>query len=67
MAAVIALLLSALIVFGIVTIFAFPIIWALNTLFQLAIPYTWQTVLSVVVLSLVLGPSSRYIEKKKDS
>lgn len=67
MAAIFALLFTALIVFGIITIFfAIPIIWALNTLFQLAIPYTWQTVLSVVVLTLVLGPSSRYI-KKKDS
>lgn len=66
MAAIFALLFTALIVFGIVTIFAIPVIWALNTLFQLAIPYTWQTVLSVVVLTLVLGPSSRYI-KKKDS
>lgn len=67
MAAVIAVLMGLLVVFGILTIFAIPIIWALNTLFQLAIPYTWQTVISVVILTLVLGPSSRYIDKKKDS
>ena len=61
-----AVMFGLLAVFGILTIFAIPVIWALNTLFQLAIPYTWQTVLSVVILTLVFGPSSRYI-KKKDS
>lgn len=62
-----AIMFGLLAVFGILTIFAIPVIWALNTLFQLAIPYTWQTVLSVVILALMVGPSSRYIEKKKDS
>lgn len=49
-------------VFGIfifiaILVVPFLAIWSLNTLFALAIPYTWETWLSVVVLSTILKPA----------
>ncbi len=54
--AAILLLIVALVVVVIV-LSPLAIIWALNTLFLLAIPYNFWTWLAVVVLLLLLGGS----------
>ena len=51
-------LVIALIIFG-----PFALIWALNTLFALSIPYTFWTWLASLVISTIFGKSNIKVNK----
>ena len=51
-------LVIALLIFG-----PFALIWALNTLFALSIPYTFWTWLASLVISTIFGKSNIKINK----
>lgn len=50
-------LLLALLVVAAIIIIPFAGIWALNTLFALAIAYTWKTWLAALILILIISQS----------
>ena len=51
-------LVIALLIFG-----PFALIWALNTLFALSIPYTFWTWLASLVISTIFGKSNIKVNK----
>lgn len=63
-------LVAILSVSVLITLFVYPIIialatiWALNTLFNLRIPYDFWTILAVMILMWVMGAIKIKFEKK---
>jgi len=52
-----AYLIIFLMVVCFVLLFPYAVVWSLNTLFGLMIPYTWQTWLAAFVLTSVVSGS----------
>lgn len=51
------------VILALIVLAPFAVIWALNTLFALAIPYTFWTWLAMLIVSTVFGKANVSVNK----